>query len=125
MKTTAQIKKLQARRLRKRLHVRRKLRTNKPTPRLTVFRSCKNIYGQIIDDHAGKTLCAASSRDRVLRDELTGKKKAEVAIEVGRLLAQRAKDAGVDHVRFDRGCYKFHGRVKALAEAAREGGLKF
>ncbi len=125
MKTKEQLKALQARRLRKRLHVRRVLRTNKPTPRLTVFRSCKNIYSQIVDDHAGRTLVAASSLDAALRAEAGGKKKSEVATLVGKALAEKAKAAGIESVRFDRGSYKFHGRIKALAEAAREGGLKF
>jgi large subunit ribosomal protein L18 len=105
--------------------VRRVLRTNRPTPRLSVFRSCKNIYGQVIDDHQGRTLAAASSLDTELRGSLSGKKKTEVAVEVGRLLAKRARAAGIEAVRFDRGACKYHGRIKALAEAAREGGLKF
>ena len=125
MKTREQTKRLQSRRERKRLHVRRRLRDHAELPRLTVFRSSKNIYGQIIDDIGGVTMVAASSRDKGLRDELGGKKKTDVAVEVGKALAARAKEKGIEHVRFDRGCYKFHGRVKALAEAAREGGLKF
>lgn len=125
MKTREQLKRLQSRRERKRLHVRRRLRDNESLPRLTVFRSSKNIYCQVIDDVDGKTIASASSRDKSLRDGFDGKKKAEIATEVGKALAERAKEKGVEQVRFDRGNYKFHGRVKALAEAAREGGLKF
>ena len=125
MKTKEQTKKLQARRKRKGLHVSRKIRTHGSTPRLTVFRSCKNIYGQIIDDEGGRTLVAVSSRDQTIRSMLSGKKKADAATEVGKVLAERAKEAGIERVRFDRGWYKFHGRIKALAEAAREGGLRF
>ena len=94
-------------------------------PRLSVYRSSKNIYVQVIDDAAGRTLVAASTLDKDLKGKLrTGADKA-AAIEVGKLLAERAKKAGVTAVVFDRGGYKFHGRVKALADAAREGGLKF
>ena len=125
MKTREQLKRLQARRKRKRLHVRRRLRDHVALPRLTVFRSAKNIYGQIIDDIGGVTVVSASSRDKSLRDGFGDKKKTDVATEVGKALAERAKEKGIERVRFDRGCYKFHGRVKALAEAAREGGLKF
>jgi large subunit ribosomal protein L18 len=125
MKTREQTKRLLARRMRKRLHVRRRLRDNDLPPRLTVFRSCKNIYGQIVDDHAGRTLVAASSLDKGLRGVVAGKRKTDVAVEVGRVLAERAKAAGIEQVRFDRGCYRFHGRVKALADAVRAGGLKF
>jgi large subunit ribosomal protein L18 len=94
-------------------------------PRLSVFRSSKHIYAQIIDDSKGATLAAASSLDKELKGKLrTGADKAAAA-EVGRLVAERAVKAGVEAVVFDRGGYKYHGRVKALADAAREGGLKF
>jgi len=94
-------------------------------PRLSVFRSSKHIYAQIIDDDAGRTLAAASSLDKSLRESLkTGADKAAAA-SVGKLLAERAKEAGVTKVVFDRGAYLYHGRVKALADAAREGGLDF
>jgi large subunit ribosomal protein L18 len=126
MKTREQTKRLQARRLRKRRHVRRKLASIPyPRPRLTVFRSSKNVYAQLIDDEQGITLCAASTRDKGVREELGGMTKAEQAKKVGTILAERAKEKGVSKVRFDRGHYKFHGRIKALAEAAREGGLEF
>jgi len=94
-------------------------------PRVSVFRSSKHIYAQIIDDSKGATLAAASSLDKELKGKLrTGADKAAAA-EVGRLVAERAVKAGVEAVVFDRGGYKYHGRVKALADAAREGGLKF
>ncbi len=94
-------------------------------PRLSVFRSGKNIYAQIIDDAQGRTLAAASSMDKTLRESLkTGADKAAAAA-VGKLVAERALAAGVAQVVFDRGSYLYHGRVKALAEAAREGGLDF
>jgi len=94
-------------------------------PRLSVFRSGKNIYAQVIDDAAGVTLAAASSLDTAVRAEgKTGADKAAAAA-VGKLVAERAVAAGVSLVVFDRGSYLYHGRVKALAEAAREGGLSF
>jgi large subunit ribosomal protein L18 len=110
---------------RRRRRVRTRLaRTNKGRPRLSVFRSSKHIYAQIIDDIAGRTLASASSLDESLRGGKTGANK-EAAGAVGKLLAERAKAAGVTAVVFDRGGYLFHGRVKALADAAREGGLDF
>jgi large subunit ribosomal protein L18 len=94
-------------------------------PRLSVFRSSKHIYAQVIDDAAGTTIAAASSRDPELKTTLrTGADKAAAAA-VGKALAERAKAAGVSAVVFDRGAYLYHGRVKALADAAREGGLAF
>jgi large subunit ribosomal protein L18 len=94
-------------------------------PRLSVFRSGKNIYAQVIDDAAGVTLAAASSLDKSLREGLkTGADKAAAAA-VGKLVAERALAAGIAEVVFDRGAYLYHGRVKALADAAREGGLAF
>jgi large subunit ribosomal protein L18 len=98
-------------------------RNNAGRPRLSVFRSSKHIYAQVIDDAAGKTLAAASSLDEALRGKTGANKDAAGA--VGKLLAERAKAAGVTAVVFDRGGYLFHGRVKALADAAREGGLDF
>jgi large subunit ribosomal protein L18 len=94
-------------------------------PRLSVFRSGKNIYAQIIDDAQGRTLAAASSLDESLKTELkTGADKAAAAA-VGKLVAERALAAGIKQVVFDRGAYLYHGRVKTLADAAREGGLDF
>ncbi|HVA15711.1 MAG TPA: 50S ribosomal protein L18 [Stellaceae bacterium] len=111
---------------RRRRRVRTRLaRNNKGRPRLSVFRSSKHIYAQIIDDEAGRTLAAASTLDETLRDaHKTGANK-DAAVAVGKLLAERAKAAGVTAVVFDRGGYLFHGRVKALADAARAGGLDF
>ncbi|KAA8389215.1 50S ribosomal protein L18 [Acetobacter tropicalis] len=94
-------------------------------PRLSVFRSGKNIYAQVIDDVQGRTLAAASSLDKELREDLKTGANKDSAGAVGKLVAQRAVAAGVSQVVFDRGAYLYHGRVKALAEAAREGGLSF
>jgi large subunit ribosomal protein L18 len=93
--------------------------------RLSVFRSSKHIYAQVIDDDAGKTLAAASSAEKPTRDGLKTGANIEAAKTVGKLIAQRAQEQGVKDVVFDRGGYLYHGRVKALAEAAREGGLNF
>jgi len=97
----------------------------KGRPRLTVFRSGKHIYAQVIDDAAGKTLAAASSLDKGLREEFKSGANKAAAAAVGKLLAERAKGAGISSVVFDRGGFLFHGRVKALADAAREAGLAF
>lgn len=119
-----QKKRLQHKR-RKALRVRRRIRVGSSLPRLSVFRSLGNIYGQVIDDESGKTLASASSLDKELRSSLGGMKKTEVATKVGEAIAARAKEAGVTKVVFDRGAYKFHGRVKALADGARGAGLEF
>ena len=94
-------------------------------PRLSVFRSGKHIYAQIIDDGEGRTLAAASSVDATLKAKLKNGADKSAAAEVGKLVAERAVAAGIKEVVFDRGGYLFHGRVKALADAAREGGLTF
>jgi len=94
-------------------------------PRLSVFRSSKQIYAQIIDDDRGHTVAAASSLEKDARGKLKTGANVEAAAEVGRMIAQRAVEAGVKQVVFDRGSYLYHGRVKALADAAREGGLEF
>lgn len=94
-------------------------------PRLSVFRSGKQIYAQVIDDIKGVTLAAASTLDADLKEKLKSGANVEAATEVGKLVAQRAKKAGVEKVVFDRGRFVYHGRVKALAEGAREGGLSF
>jgi large subunit ribosomal protein L18 len=93
--------------------------------RLSVFRSSKHIYAQVIDDVAGKTLASASTRDKDLAGKLKTGADTTAATEVGKLLASRASAAGVKEVVFDRGRYLYHGRVKALADGAREGGLNF
>lgn len=94
-------------------------------PRLSVFRSNQHIYAQVIDDVKGTTLVAASTSEKELRESLKNGSNLEAAAAVGKLVAERAKAAGVATVVFDRGGYLYHGRVKALAEAAREGGLEF
>ena len=94
-------------------------------PRLSVFRSSKHIYAQIIDDLEGKTVAAASTIDKDLRKSLKTGADREAAAKVGKLVAERAKSAGGETVVFDRGAYLYHGRVKALGDAAREAGLKF
>jgi large subunit ribosomal protein L18 len=100
-------------------------RKSKDRPRLCVFRSSKHIYAQVIDDGQGRTLAAASSVDKALKGKLAKGADKAAAAEVGKLIAERAKAAGIAEVVFDRGGYIFHGRVKALADAAREGGLSF
>ncbi|HHI68263.1 MAG TPA: 50S ribosomal protein L18 [Planctomycetes bacterium] len=112
-------------RRRKALHVRRVLRRDPVRPRLSVYRSRSQIYCQVIDDLEGKTLCAASSLDKEIRDSLKGVKKAEAAEKVGEVLAERALAKGIKKVKFDRGWHRYHGRVKALAEGARKAGLEF
>ena len=93
-------------------------------PRLNVYRSLQHIYAQVIDDTSGTTLAAASTNEPSVRDSLSGT-KTERARAVGTAIAQRARDKGIDAVVFDRGGYQYHGRIKALADAAREGGLDF
>lgn len=107
------------------MRTRNRVRVGGGRPRLSVFRSLTNIYGQIIDDESGRTLASASSVDKDLREALQGVRKSDVAAKIGAVLAEKAKAAGVTKVVFDRGRYKYHGRVKALADAAREGGLEF
>jgi len=110
---------------RRHFRVRLKLAGTADRPRLNVFRSVGEIYAQIIDDGAGHTLVAASSVDHDLREKVKGLKKAEQAKVVGQAVAERAKTKGITAVVFDRGGYKYIGRVKALADGAREGGLQF
>ena len=94
-------------------------------PRLSVFRSSKQIYAQVIDDEQGRTVAAASSLEKTMRESMKTGANVEAARRVGKEIAERAKKAGVARVVFDRGGYMYHGRVKALAEGAREGGLEF
>ena len=112
-------------RQRRHTRVRKKVAGTAQRPRLNVFRSASHIYAQIIDDLAGHTLAAASDADKELAKSIKGKNKTERAAAVGAAVAERAKAAGIDLVVFDRWGYKYHGRVKALAEAAREAGLGF
>jgi large subunit ribosomal protein L18 len=107
---------------RRHFRVRRKVRGSASRPRLAVFRSNRYIYAQVIDDDSGRTLAAASSQEAGLRDR---RLTTATAAEVGKLVAARAKGAGVSGVVFDRGGYAYHGRVKALADSAREEGLQF
>ena len=110
----------------RRQRVRRRLkRVNSGRPRLVVFRSSQHIYAQVIDDVAGKTVASASSIEKAMRDKLKTGADVAAAAEIGKLVAERASAAGINEVVFDRGGNLYHGRVKALAEAAREGGLKF
>ena len=110
--------------IRSRIHerIRRKLRGTSERPRLAVFRSVAHIYAQLIDDSAGKTLVSASSVDKGAR---TNGGNVAAAKAIGKRVAERAKEKGIHKVVFDRGGYQYHGRVKALADAAREGGLEF
>ncbi len=107
------------------LRIRSRLRGRPQTPRLNVFRSLKHIYAQIIDDTRGHTLISASSLDKEIRKTLKMGANTAAAKVVGKVLAERARAAGMTRVVFDRGGYAYHGRVKALADAAREGGLQF
>lgn len=119
-----QHKKLNRQRARREGQVRSKLRRTGQRPRLTVFRSDKHIYAQIIDDQTGRTVaCASTVQEGVADGGSTGTQGA--AMRVGQVLAERAKAAGITQVAFDRGHYKFHGRVAALASAARQAGLEF
>jgi large subunit ribosomal protein L18 len=112
-------------RLRRKKRVRRKIRGATERPRLSVFRSARHIYGQIVVDYEGRTLAEASTRTRELEAELKQKSKLEQAKLVGKLLAKRALEKGIEQVVFDRNGFLYHGRIRALADAAREGGLKF
>ena len=118
------IEKISRRRRRKR-HVRQRVQGSADRPRLTVFRSHKNIFAQIIDDGAGKTLVSASTLDKVLRDTLGYGGNKSAARVVGAALAERAVESGISQVVFDRNGYAYHGRIKELADAVRKGGLKF
>jgi large subunit ribosomal protein L18 len=112
-------------RIKRHARVRISVEGTQQRPRLNVFRSLSEIYAQVIDDKAGSTLASASTIDQDLRAKMKGLKKSEQAKIVGRLLAERAKKKGVHTVVFDRGGFKYSGRVKALADGAREGGLEF
>jgi large subunit ribosomal protein L18 len=112
-------------RLRRRFRVRKPLRGTAERPRLSVFRTHKHIYVQIIDDASGKTLASASSVDRQIREAVGFGGNKQAAEAIGRAVAERARAAGVTKVCFDRGSFKYHGRVAALADAARAAGLEF
>jgi large subunit ribosomal protein L18 len=114
-----------AARFRRHSRVRERVAGTAERPRLAVFRSLNHIYAQIIDDSAGRTLVAATDLEADVRSQRNGKKKSEVASLVGEALAKKAKEKGITAVVFDRGGFKYHGRVKALAEGVRKGGLSF
>ena len=120
-----QLKLVQVRRQRRQKHVRKRLFGTPERPRLAVFRSSKHIYAQVINDASGTTLAAAGTLDPEIRSQHAyGGNKAAAAV-VGRVIAERARQAGIDKICFDRRSYNYHGRVEALANAAREAGLKF
>ncbi len=110
---------------RRHLRVRSKVAGTAECPRLNVYRSNRHLFAQVIDDAKGHTLVSASTVEEEMRKALADKTKTEQAVEIGKLIAKRAKEAGVNKVVFDRGGFQYHGRVKALADAAREGGLEF
>lgn len=112
-------------RRRRHRRIRMRLTGTAERPRLNIYRSLDNIYAQVIDDEAGHTIASASTVERQLADELGEKSKKEQAAVVGKTVAERARAQGIETVVFDRGGYLYHGRVQALAEAAREAGLKF
>ena len=111
-------------RLKRKRRIRRKLAGTAERPRLTVYKSLKHVYAQVVDDHAGRTLAFASSLSKELKGNTDGDKKAD-AKRVGKLIAEKAKAAKVEQVVFDRNGFPYHGRIAAVAEAAREAGLKF
>ena len=113
--------------IRSRIHrrIRKKIAGTPERPRLAVFRSQAHIYAQVIDDGTGRTVCSASSLDETLKKDAKRGANVAAAKAVGSLIATRAREKGVEAVVFDRGGFQYHGRIKALADAAREGGLKF
>jgi large subunit ribosomal protein L18 len=116
---------IQNKRLRRRRHVRNKLRGSADQPRLCIHRSLKHFSCQVVDDDSGTTLLSVSTRDKAARSKIGNGGNCDAAAAIGKLLAERATAAGVKAVKFDRGHCKYHGRVKAFAEAAREAGLQF
>ncbi|MFC5452270.1 50S ribosomal protein L18 [Paenibacillus aestuarii] len=112
-------------RLKRHLRVRKKIEGTTARPRLNIFRSSKHMYAQLIDDTTGVTVASASTQDKELKAEVGNGGNVEAARKVGELIAKRAKEKGVEQVVFDRGGYLYHGRVQALADAAREAGLQF
>ena len=116
---------VEVRRLRRQRHVRKRLHGTVERPRLAIFRSSKHIYAQVVNDDNGTTLASASTLDPEVRRDVTYGGNKSAATVVGKLVAERAKQAGIDKICFDRRSYKYHGRVQALADAAREAGLQF
>ena len=121
----ARVRTNKARRVMRHVRVRRRVKGTTERPRLAIYRSLNHIYAQVIDDTSGATVAAASSLEGALKGQSSGKAKSEIASQVGTLISERAKEKGVNTVVFDRAGYQFHGRLKALAEAARKGGLVF
>lgn len=118
-------KAINKKRVRRQFRVRNKLRGSADRPRLCVFRSHQHVACQIVNDDDGKTLASASTRDKEIRGDVKYGGNKSAAVRIGKAIAERALAAGITQVRFDRGHYKYHGRVAALADAAREAGLKF
>ncbi len=116
---------VEKKRLRRRRHVRNKVRGDAERPRLCVYRSNQHVACQLVDDSVGVTLASASSREKELREAIGYGGNCSAAQKIGQAIAERALAKGIKRVRFDRGSYKYHGRVAALADAAREGGLEF
>jgi large subunit ribosomal protein L18 len=112
-------------RLRRKVHIRKKVKGTPERPRLTVFRSARHIYVEVVDDEANHVICATSTCSKAGKDEQKGVKKKDQAKKVGAKIASLCKEKGIEAVVFDRNGYQYHGRVMALAAAAREGGLKF
>ncbi|MFK8114701.1 MAG: 50S ribosomal protein L18 [Rubripirellula sp.] len=118
-------KTIQKKRLRRRRHVRNRLRGSADQPRLCIHRSLKHFSCQVVDDESGKTLVSASTRDKAARSDVANGGNCDAAVAIGKMIAEKATAAGIKAIKFDRGHCKYHGRVKAFAEAAREGGLQF
>lgn len=112
-------------RLKRKQRIRRKVAGNHERPRLSVFRSSKHIYAQVIDDVLGQTIVAASTMEKAVKDKSDFENKVSKAFYIGKLVAERAKEKGVSSVVFDRNGFMYHGRVKALSDGARDGGLNF
>ena len=121
----ATLKSRNALRVRRHERIRKRLLGSAQRPRLSVFRSLHHVYAQVIDDNTGRTLAAASTREKTVANGLKSLAGIDAAQRVGTMLAERAKEKGVTAVVFDRGGYKYHGRIKALADAARSAGLEF
>ena len=125
MNTANHHRSVQTRRLRRQRHVRNRMSGTTQRPRLAVFRSSKHIYAQMINDQTGTTIVSASTMEADIKAQVKYGGNKAAAVIVGRVVAERARERGIDKVCFDRRSYKYHGRVAALAEAAREAGLKF
>lgn len=115
----------QAARTRRKKSIRKRISGTAERPRLSVFRSCEHIYAQVVDDTTGSTLVAASTQSPEIRGEREGKRKSELATLVGKLVARKCIERNIEAVVFDRNGFIYHGRVKAVADGAREGGLRF